>query len=191
MRRISIFYYFSITLAIILIDQISKSLIVKNLHEGDTIPVLGNFLNFHFIFNQGGAMGSNVGPPWAYAILTTVALILIVRYFIRSHSDDAFTKISLALILAGAFGNLIDRVRFGKVVDFIDADFPDIPFLHIYRWFTFNVADAAITVGLILFAISIIFKSPKEDEPADSLPNNGSRPDKPEHEALTDNGQTP
>lgn len=191
MRRMSIFYYFSITFVIVLIDQISKSLIVKNLREGDTISVIGNFLNFHFIYNQGGAMGTNVGPPWAYAILTTVALILIVRYFIRSHSDDAFTKISLAIILGGAIGNLVDRVRFGKVVDFIDADIPDIQFLHIYRWFTFNVADAAITIGLILFAISIIFKSPKEDEPAESLPNNGSSPGKSEREALTDNSQTP
>jgi signal peptidase II len=191
MRRISIFYYFSITLAIVLIDQISKSLIVKNLHEGDTISVIGNLLNFHFIFNQGGAMGSNVGPPWAYAILTTVALILIVRYFIRSLSNDVFTKVSLALILGGAIGNLIDRVRFGKVVDFIDVDFPDIPFLHLYRWFTFNVADAAITIGLILFAISIIFKSPKEDGPVDGSPTNGSSPDNPERETITDNGPTP
>ena len=191
MRRISIFYYFTITFVIVLIDQISKSLIVKNLREGDTVSVIGNFLNFHFIYNQGGAMGTNVGPPWAYAILTAVALVLIVRYFIRSKLDDVFTKISLALILGGAIGNLLDRVRFGKVVDFIDADFPDIPVLHIYRWFTFNVADAAITVGLILFAISIIFKNPKKDEPADSLPASGSDPDKPEREAITDNGQTP
>ena len=191
MRRISILYYFSITLIIVLIDQISKSLIVGKLHEGDTVSVIGDFLNFHLIFNTGGAWGTNVGPPWAYAILTIVALVLIIRYFIKSKSEDAFTKISLALILGGALGNLIDRLRFGKVVDFIDADFPDIPFLHIYRWYTFNVADAAITVGLILFATSVVLKKPDKEVPIENPPTSlapTQRPESPASEA--DGGNT-
>jgi signal peptidase II len=162
--RKSLLLYFGLSFIIVVCDQISKILIEKNLSENQSVSVVGDLLNFHFIYNQGGAMGTSIGPSWIYAILTLFALILIIRYLTTAKSEPAITKISLALILGGAVGNLIDRLRFGKVIDFIDVNIPDINFLHLYRWFTFNIADAAITVGLILFAISILFHTkPQED----------------------------
>ncbi len=158
MRRKSLLFFLGISLLIVLADQISKILIQSNLAENQTVSVIGNFLNFHFIYNEGGAMGTSIGPSWLYTILTLFALGLIIRYFTSPESDGAFSKYSLAVILGGAIGNLIDRLRMGKVIDFIDIDIPDIQFLHIYRWFTFNIADAAITIGLILFASSILFQ---------------------------------
>jgi signal peptidase II len=155
--------YLVIAFIIILLDQISKFLIVRNLVENQAVSVIGDLLYFRFIYNEGGAMGTSVGPSWVYTILTLVALVFIIRYFLSSHSDGYISKTSLALILGGAVGNLIDRVIHGKVVDFIDADFIDIPYFNLYRWFTFNIADSAITIGLILFAISIIFKKHNED----------------------------
>jgi signal peptidase II len=164
MRRKNLLCYLGISFFIALADQISKLLIENHLKENQSVSVIGDLLNFHFIYNQGGAMGTSVGPSWVYAILTIAALGLIIKYFTSPESDGAFSKLSLALILGGAVGNLIDRLRQGKVIDFIDLDIPDIGFLHLYRWFTFNIADAAITVGLILFAISILFhKKPQED----------------------------
>ena len=155
--------YFVIALVIILLDQISKYLIVKNLAENQAVSIIGDLLYFRFIYNEGGAMGTSVGPSWVYTVLTVLALVFIIRYFLSSQSDGNISKISLAFILGGAVGNLIDRVIHGKVVDFIDADFIDIPYLNLYRWFTFNIADSAITIGLILFAISIIFYKKNDD----------------------------
>jgi len=155
--------YLIIAFVIVVLDQISKYLIVKNLAENEAVSVIGDLLYFRFIYNVGGAMGTSVGPSWVYTTLTIVALIFIIRYFLSSHADGFVSKTSLALILGGAVGNLIDRVVHGKVVDFIDADFIDIPWLNLYRWFTFNIADSAITIGLILFAFSIIIKKHPED----------------------------
>lgn len=155
--------YLLLSFIIIAFDQISKILIVKNLSENGAVSIFGDLLYFRFIYNEGGAMGTSVGPSWVYTILTLVALVFIIRYFLSSQVDGYVSKISLSLILGGAVGNLIDRVFYGKVVDFIDFDFPDIPYLNLYRWFTFNIADAAITIGLILFALSIIIKKHPDD----------------------------
>jgi signal peptidase II len=162
--RKSLLFYFGITFIIVAFDQISKILIEKNLAENQSVSVIGDLLNFHFIYNQGGAMGTSIGPSWIYAILTTIALVLIIKYLTAPNSDGALSKLALALILGGAIGNLIDRLRNGKVIDFIDLNIPDINFLHLYRWFTFNIADAAITIGLILFAISVLFYKKQQED---------------------------
>lgn len=171
MKYAKTFHYILITLVIIITDQISKLLISKNLAENETVSILGDFLRFHFIYNQGGAMGTSLGPSWVYMLLTLLALALIVRYFITSKSDGALNKFSLALILGGAIGNLIDRLAYGQVIDFIDMNIPDLPFLHLYRWFIFNIADAAITFGLVLFAINMIFNKNDHAEPVEPPEN--------------------
>ncbi len=140
---------------VILIDQASKLLIIENFTEGKSVSIIGDLLYFQFIFNEGGAMGTRIGPSWVYTVLTIAALILIVRYLFSDKSENMTTAFALSLISGGAVGNLIDRIRFGKVVDFIDLDFPDIEFLNLYRWFTFNIADAAISIGLVVFIVNI------------------------------------
>jgi signal peptidase II len=155
MRRSRLYYYLLIAFFIIALDQVTKILVLNNLVENESVSLIGDLLYLRLIFNEGGAMGTSFGPSWLYTILTVVALVLIVRYFITSKSDGAVIKFSLALILAGAIGNLIDRIAYGRVIDFIDMDFPDISAIGLYRWYTYNVADTAISVGLVLFAISI------------------------------------
>jgi signal peptidase II len=162
MPRSSLIRYLLVSLVILVADQVTKFFIVKNLTENQAVSIIGDLLHFRFIFNEGGAMGTSLGPSWIYTILTLAALYLIVHYFASPNADGVLRKVSLAMILGGAVGNLIDRLRFGKVVDFIDLDFPDISFLNIYRWFTFNIADAAITIGLVLFGISILIRKKKE-----------------------------
>ena len=166
MRSKNIWIYPLIAIFIIVFDQLSKIYIVNNMVEGQMpVQVFGDFLRFSFVFNTGGAMGTMIGPPWLYLILTIIALTVIIKYFTTLEPQDTLIKTALALVFGGAVGNLIDRLRFGKVVDFIDADFPDIAFLNIERWYTFNIADAAITVGLVFFAITaFISKKNKEDE---------------------------
>jgi signal peptidase II len=133
--------------------------------EGQSVSILGDFLSFQFIFNEGGAMGTRIGPSWIYTVLTLLALFLIIRYLLLERSQRMSTGIAFALITGGAVGNLIDRIKYGKVVDFIDVDIPDISFLNLQRWFTFNVADAAITIGLGIFLAGLIIKEGRRTEP--------------------------
>jgi signal peptidase II len=157
MRPARILPYFLIASVITVSDQVTKKLILDRIVENESISVWGDLINFRLVYNFGGAMGTSIGPAWLYTILSTAALILIAYYFIRSKSDTNLSHISLAMIFGGALGNLIDRFQHGKVVDFIDIDFPDIPFLNLYRWYTFNIADASISIGLTIFAIYILF----------------------------------
>jgi signal peptidase II len=165
--RKSLLLYFGITFIVIIIDQISKLLIQSYLSENQSVSVIGDLVNFHFIYNMGGALGTSIGPTWIYSILTIGAIFLIIKYFTSPESDGALSRISLSLILGGAAGNLIDRIRMGRVVDFIDVG---IPHNLRFRWFVFNVADAAITIGLILFAFSILFHKKTVDDGSSNLP---------------------
>jgi signal peptidase II len=164
MRKRGFLLYLLIAALVIIIDQISKSLIQLFFYEGETVSVIGDFLYFRMVYNTGGAMGTSIGPSWIYLILTVIALAIIVRYLVKTPHAAWYIKAALAMIFGGAVGNLIDRVIYGKVIDFIDMDFPDIPFLHIYRWFTYNVADAAITIGLIVFIVGILFKKENKSD---------------------------
>ena len=180
-RKRDLLLYFLIAAFVVVIDQLSKSLIQHLLYEGETVSVIGDFLYFRLVYNAGGAMGTSIGPSWIYLILTIVALVVIVRYMIKTPQVAWHIKTALALILGGAIGNLLDRLIHGKVIDFIDMDFPDIPFLDIYRWFTYNIADAAITIGLSIFIIGVLFKKgdksgrPEEDKSPEFIENDFDR----------------
>ena len=158
MRTRSLLLYFLIAAFVTIADQVSKSLIQIFLAESEKVSVIGDLLYFRLVYNVGGAMGTSIGPPWVYLILTVVALIIIARYVITVPHAGWHVKTALAMIFGGAVGNLIDRIVYGKVIDFIDMDFPDIPFLYIYRWFTYNLADAAITIGLLVFIVGVLFR---------------------------------
>jgi signal peptidase II len=142
---------------------------------GESVQVLGDFFRLTFVYNRGGAFGIVLGSYLFYTIMAIVASIIIVIYLLKTDSNEKFTKFMLSLVVGGAIGNnLLDRVLLGQVVDFIDIDIPDItipPFslfsfhfegYQILRWFTFNVADAAITVGLIGFIIYLAIKDQAE-----------------------------
>ncbi|RJP62321.1 MAG: signal peptidase II [Ignavibacteriales bacterium] len=172
------------TFLIILIDQITKffikgfSLPVLNIHNpglnyGEKHEILGSFLRITFVENPGMAFGINLGisSKLFLSLFSIVASIGILLYMYKVRNEGFMFRFSLALILAGAVGNLIDRVFYGviygyaplfqgKVVDFIDIDFFDMNlFGAIYdRWPIFNVADMAVSIGVIL----LIFFSTKE-----------------------------
>jgi signal peptidase II len=181
MRFRSLLLYLLIAVFVIILDQVSKSIIQLYLFEGEKVSVIGDLLYFRLVYNSGGAMGTRIGPSWIYLILTIVALAIIVRYFLTTPHAHWHIKTALAMIFGGAVGNLIDRVLYGRVIDFIDMDFPDIAFLYIRRWFTYNIADAAITIGLIIFAVSILFGKKDKAVPeeignsSELLENNGDQ----------------
>lgn len=163
--------YLLLVVFIILLDQLSKLFIHAELAPGETMQVLDDFLRFTFVYNRGGIFGIDIGNVWLYTLLSMLAAGVVVVYFLKIANRHKFAKICLATVFGGAIGNLIDRIAHGQVIDFIDVNIFDIvlpPFtilsIHfdgfaLYRWYIFNIADAAITVGLIGFIAFLLFQN--------------------------------
>ncbi|MEK6716373.1 MAG: signal peptidase II [candidate division NC10 bacterium] len=148
-----LFYYVALT--VILLDQATKLVIVEALRVGQGIPVIPGFFDIVFVLNPGAAFGflatlsEGVRNPF-FILITVVAVILIVFYHTRFLHADRLASVALGLILGGAIGNLIDRLRYGMVVDFLD--------FHVsrYHWPAFNVADSAISIGVSLMFLDML-----------------------------------
>lgn len=144
-------------LAVVLLDQISKLAIIGTLRVYESVPVLKGFFNLVHVRNRGMAFGlmnrqDVVLPSYIFLAATMGAIVLLLVWSFRLRRSASRTTLGLSLILGGALGNLIDRLRFGEVVDFLDF------YLGPYHWPAFNVADSAITVGTFLVAISLLFQ---------------------------------
>ena len=154
------------------LDQFSK-MAIRNLFakiDMHTIPVFGNFFRLTFVENSGAVFG--IDPQLGnltniiLLILHIIAIAVIIYLFLKNK--HALPRFSFTLILSGAFGNLIDRIIFGRVTDFLDVDFFNLTIgnWHIDRWYVFNIADSCIVVGVILLIIYYLFveNSAKEKE---------------------------
>ena len=143
---------------------------VGALHNGESIVVIGDFFLFTLVYNYGGAMGTNLGSS-AYYLVIAFALIPFVFYYIYHYRKITALSIPLGFIAGGAIGNIIDRVRLGKVIDFIDIDFFDIDLLgvHLDRWWTFNIADAAISCAIVwIVLVNLVAHNQFLKEPTDT-----------------------
>jgi signal peptidase II len=129
---------------IILLDQISKHLIAANLELNDPLNLLGSVVRFTYIRNPNAAFGFSFGSRIPLLPIALFAILVLVLVFYRSSTKTIIGFLGLSAILGGAAGNLIDRIRFKEVIDFIDVGFGTV------RWPVFNVADSCVTVGVIL-----------------------------------------
>ena len=142
--------FWTLIATIVAIDVLTK-FIAKSTLVPYRMPreVVGEWVRFTLVFNQGAAFGLHLGP-WSrqiFLLLTLVALVILGRLYKDTRLDDRVRVIALGLVCGGAIGNLIDRVRSSVgVVDFLDVGFGN------WRWPTFNVADIAVTTGAILLA---------------------------------------
>lgn len=148
--------------AVFALDQATKEAVRASLSLGESRPFWGDLVRITYIMNPQGLMGLSFGPAGHLLLLplSILAAAAIVYLFVRWQRAGALASVSLGLILAGAAGNILDRIRFGAVVDFIDCDIPDIaippfkagflgfPGFHLERWYTFNVADSAVLAGV-------------------------------------------
>lgn len=147
---------------VVLLDQITKALILAQVPLYDIIPVIPGFFNITHIQNPGGAFGFFAGGAiWlrklVFLLLSSVAVVFVLYLYHQTPLRYRWLSFGLALIFGGAIGNLIDRIRFDvKVVDFLDF------YIGRYHWPSFNVADSAITVGVTIFAIHILFNKMPE-----------------------------
>ncbi len=141
--------FWPVLLVVLVVDVITKAIAERNLLRGIPQEVLGNTVQLKLVYNPGAAFGLNLGPQsrWIFAVLTVLALVILGRLYRSTHTGHTARVAALALVCAGAVGNLIDRLRsFFGVVDFIDVGVGDS------RWPTFNVADMAVSIGAALLA---------------------------------------
>ncbi len=148
----------------VLLDQATKLQIMQMMRLHESIPVLPDYFSITYIRNPGAAFGilasSSNGFRLAFFGLTSLfALALLGTIFYRLKPDDWGGQLSIAAVFGGAIGNLLDRVRFGEVIDFLDF------YVGTYHWPAFNVADAAISVGVCFLAFHLAFDK-HEAEPA-------------------------
>jgi len=141
-------YILLIVLSIIAIDQITKYFVISYLTPSDSIEIFP-FLHLVIVRNTGAAFGMfrNFGSTFFVGI-SVLAVTFIVYLLIKS----SYNFIGLSLVLGGAIGNLIDRILYGKVVDFIDFS------IGKFHWYTFNVADSSLTVGIIVIFLISLFR---------------------------------
>jgi signal peptidase II len=142
--------FFGLAIVVLALDQLTKSLVVGALTVGQRVQVLGDLLTIIHSRNSGALFGLLPQSATAFAGVSVVVLIAIV-WFESRQGRSTVTTIALGLLLGGAIGNLLDRVRYGSVVDFVDMGIGTI------RWYTFNVADAAISVAIVAFILLAVW----------------------------------
>jgi signal peptidase II len=146
--------------AIVLIaDIISKQIAVHSLILKVPRPVIGEWLQFTLAYNPGMAFSWHVGSAsrWVFSIVALLVLYLLWRLFRESRREDVLRGFALGMVCAGAVGNLLDRIRWTRgVVDFVDVG------IGSWRFYTFNVADAGVTVGAFLLAWSLWHEGRRE-----------------------------
>lgn len=141
--------------SLIILDQATK-IIVINTIKGESVNIINNFLNFTYVENSGVAFGINSNGRVTNIIINIIVMAVVIRFMLnQKEMMNKFTSISLSLILAGGFGNLIDRIFRGTVIDFIDIS-------PIFNFPTFNIADILVVVGWISFALSMAIYTTKE-----------------------------
>jgi signal peptidase II len=133
---------------VILADQVTKLAVVASFQRGEGIDVLGRFLKLGHARNSGAVFGIMRGSGNYFTIFSILAALIITVVIYLARRSGVWVRIALGLVLGGAVGNLIDRLRLGAVVDFIDIGVSDT-----IRWPSFNVADLAITVGVIALIV--------------------------------------
>ena len=153
-----------VSLGIIVIDQATKVYIMQTMRLHESIAVVPNLFSITYIRNPGAAFGILSGSSGSFrfiffGITSLFALGLLGTILVRMPKDDWMGQISVVAILGGAIGNLLDRLRYGEVIDFLDV------YIDTYHWPAFNVADSAITVGVIFLILHFAFEKQKEPEP--------------------------
>lgn len=136
----------AIVSSVIFLDQLSKFLAVRFLQLNTSVSLIKNFLYMTLVHNRGAAFGMLKNQLFLFVMISFFAILFIFLH-LKNKKNPFLFKISLSLILSGAVGNLIDRLRFGYVIDFLDLRF----------WPVFNLADSALTIGALLLSWELLF----------------------------------
>ncbi len=151
------FFSLFLLVLVIVLDQLTKLWVVNSFQLYESLEIISGFFNLTYLTNKGAAFGflAGVDGAWRHYFFLTlacIALVLLCLAWYRMRKDHPFYGPALALIAGGAVGNVIDRIRLGSVVDFLDF------YVAGHHWPAFNVADSAITVGVTLFLLTTILE---------------------------------
>ena len=144
---------------VVIFDQITKQIVRNSMALGESFDILGSVVRFTFVENKGLAFSIKVSNLAIFTGLSFVVTAVLFYYLYKYRNEGLSVYLPLALIFGGAIGNMIDRILFSKVVDFIDVG------ISSYRWPVFNIADSAVSVGLVWFFIASWVMNEEEEEP--------------------------
>ena len=142
--------------ASVILDQVSKLLVVSNMEYNQSIVLIKNIFSLHYIHNEGAAFGMLQDQRWIFLIISSVTIVAMAVYLWKSRRDSKLLCIALSMIIGGGIGNMIDRCLLGYVIDFLD--------FTLINFAVFNVADSFVCIGVGLFILELIFEMKKEIE---------------------------
>ncbi|HET7233553.1 MAG TPA: signal peptidase II [Longimicrobium sp.] len=163
-RKIAL--YGIVVAGVIVLDQVTKSIVLKSLRPYTPVEVWGDFFRLTFIYNTGAAFGLHLGDAsrWVFMALAAVAVVVLWFMFRGTPWSDRARLIAIASVTGGAIGNVIDRIRSSRgVIDFLDFGVGET------RWPVFNVADIAVTCGALLLAYSLWREEQKQEQELDAV----------------------
>ena len=179
MQKSNRLIYTSITTALVIVlDQITKLIVSGNMEVGESFGLIPYIMNIHFVRNKGAAFGMLADQRWIFMTFSVIALGIMFYVLKKTNIRSHLFYISMAFIIGGGIGNMIDRTIYGSVIDFMEFDFVSFAI--------FNVADAFLTAGVIMMAVYLLFIEKKDKQKSEK-----DAEGQPEQEKTTDeNGGT-
>lgn len=168
-RRPRWLLFLGLAVAIVAVDQATKALVTGALRPGESRPILGDLVRIVFSQNSGALFGLFKDNAAMFGVVSLGVIALIVAYHSRTGGSTYMT-LTLGLLLGGAVGNMLDRLRLGYVVDFVDGGIGNV------RWYTFNVSDAAISLAILLLLLAALRPSLAEPAAAAASPSADPQP---------------
>ncbi len=148
-----------VAIVVFVVDRVTKAWVSDNIPLGTARPVVGDYVRIVHAQNTGAAFGLLPERTTLLSVLSVIAVLAIVYYYRQIASNSALVSATLGMQLGGAFGNLLDRIAQGYVVDFVDVGVGDI------RFWAFNVADSSIVVGIILVTLALWYEEHRAATP--------------------------
>ncbi len=166
-----------IAIGAVVLDQVTKALVVSHMTLHQELPFLPGFMRFYYTQNKGAAFSMLSDHPWVFIVFSAVAMAVIMYLLYRFRGRHPLLTVSLAMVLGGGIGNMIDRVMNGYVVDFLDFQF--------VKFAVFNVADIFVTCGSVALGVYLIAVEPRvekrlrdmEKAEREESPHDGNDPD--------------
>jgi signal peptidase II len=159
MRPSRILLVAGVAVVVFVIDRVTKAWVSENIPLGTARPIVGDYVRIVHAQNTGAAFGLLPERTTLLSVLSVVAVLAIVYYYRQIASNSALVSATLGMQLGGAFGNLLDRIAQGYVVDFVDVGIGDV------RFWAFNVADSSIVVGIILVTLALWYEEHRAPTP--------------------------
>lgn len=149
---------------VIILDQFTKLLVKANFQLYESIKITGDFFRLTYIENPGMAFGIVLAGPWFFTFFSTIASLAITVILYKMRQERFVLRASLALVLGGAIGNLIDRFAYGRVIDFLDFG------IGAHRFPVFNIADTAVSIGMIALILLVLFEKDESQQDNSRIP---------------------